>query len=74
MQVNYDSKSDTLRIVLSTTPVKKCEYENPGIVLGYGGDGSLVNVEIPEASRRVDDPKTVDLCFNGRCVQGMKLL
>ena len=74
MQVNYDPKNDSLKIVLSATPVKKCEYDNPGVVLGYGGDGTLVTVEIPEASRRVDDPKTVDLCVNGRNVQGMKLL
>ncbi|BBD09734.1 DUF2283 domain-containing protein [Desulfovibrio ferrophilus] len=74
MQVNYDPEKDTLKIVLSSTPVKKCEYDNPGIILGYGGDGTLVDVEIPEASRRVDDPKSVDLCVRGRNVQGMKLL
>ena len=74
MQVNYDSAKDVLKIVLSSTPVKKCEYDNPGVVLGYGGDGTLVNFEIRDASRRVDDPKSVDLCVNGRSVQGMKLL
>ncbi|MBU1003902.1 MAG: DUF2283 domain-containing protein [Proteobacteria bacterium] len=74
MQVNYDPDKDTLKIVLSSTPVKKCDYDNPGIILGYAGDGSLVDLEIPEASRRMDDPKTVDLCVRGRSVQGMKLL
>ncbi|WP_461209741.1 DUF2283 domain-containing protein [Desulfocurvus sp. DL9XJH121] len=74
MQVHYDPANDVLKIVLSSTPVKKCEYDMPGVILGYGGDGSLVNFEIREASRRVDDPKTVDLCVNGRSVQGMKLL
>lgn len=74
MQVHYDSDKDVLKIVLSATPAAKMEYDNPGIVLGYGGDGSLVNLELRDASRKVDDPKTVDLCVNGRSVQGMKLL
>lgn len=74
MQVCYDSKNDVLTIVLSTTPVRTLDTEKPGVVLGYGGDGSLVNFEIKNASRRIDDPRSVDLCVNGRNIQGMKLL
>lgn len=74
MKVNYDAQKDVLRIVLSTTPVRKCDYEKPGVVLGYGGDGSLVNLEIREASRKIDDPRAVDLAMNGRSVHGVRLL
>ncbi len=74
MQVHYDPQKDVLKVVLSSTPVGKHEYDMPGVVLGYGGDGTLVTCEIREASRHVDDPKSVDLFVNGRSVQGMKLL
>ncbi len=74
MQVCYDSTKDVLTIVLSSTPVRTFESDNPGVVIGYGGDGSLVHFEIKDASRRIDDPRSVDLCVNGRNVQGMKLL
>lgn len=74
MQVHYDSEKDVLKIVLSTTPVGKRDFDKDGIILGYAGDGSLVNLEIERASHKVDDPKTVDMCVNGRSVQGLKLL
>ncbi|WP_028587865.1 DUF2283 domain-containing protein [Desulfocurvus vexinensis] len=74
MQLCYDSKNDVLTIVLSSTPVRTLDTEKPGVVLGYGGDGTLVNFEIKNASRRIDNPRSVDLCVNGRNVQGMKLL
>lgn len=74
MQVCYDSEKDVLRIVLSDVPVRKHDSEKPGVVIGYGGDGTLVDFEIRDASRRIDDPRTVDLCVNGRNVQGMKIL
>lgn len=74
MQVHYDSDKDVLKIVLSSIPVGKRDFDKDGVVLGYAGDGSLVNLEIEKASRRIDDPKSVDLCVNGRSVQGLKLL
>jgi uncharacterized protein YuzE len=74
MQLCYDSENDVLTIVLSSTPVRTLDTEKPGVVLGYGGDGSLVNFEIKNASRRIDNHRSVDLCVNGRNVQGMKLL
>ncbi|GAB6177208.1 hypothetical protein JCM16814_20990 [Desulfobaculum senezii] len=74
MKVNYDEQKDVLRIVLSGTPVRRCDHEKPGVVLGYGGDGTLVNLEIRDASRKIDNPRSVDIAMNGRSVHGMRLL
>lgn len=74
MQVCYDSENDILKIVLSDAPVRKHDSEKPGVVLGYGGDGTLVDFEIRDASRRIDDPRSVDLSVNGRNIQGMMIL
>ncbi len=73
MRMDYDKKKDILKIVLSTTPVKKSSFDNPGVVLGYGSDGTLVSLEIREASRKVENPKLVDISVNGRNVQGLTL-
>lgn len=74
MKVNYDAQKDVLKISLSSTPVRNCDFDKPGVVLGYGSDGSLVDLEIREASRKIDNPRSVDLAMNGRSVHGVRLL
>lgn len=73
MRINYDPEQDVLKIILTDVPVSRCDHEKPGIILGYGGDGSLANMEIHEASQRIDNPRRVDIALRGQCVQGMQL-
>lgn len=60
MQVIYDSKTDTLTMILKEGPVAESDEDKPGIVLDYDGAGNLVSLEILDASRRVSQPRNVE--------------
>lgn len=61
MKVKYDKEVDILYIKLSDSPVKESDEDKPGIVLDYAGDGSIVGIEIMEASKKFPDPEKVEL-------------
>ncbi|MCK4417825.1 MAG: DUF2283 domain-containing protein [Candidatus Latescibacteria bacterium] len=56
MRVIYDQKTDTLTIVLGEAPVAESDEDKPGIILDYDASGSIVSLEILDASRRVIQP------------------
>jgi uncharacterized protein YuzE len=60
MKVRYDPDVDVLRILLSERPVEESDEEKPGVILDYDKDGNLVGLEILNASRRVENPGSVD--------------
>lgn len=60
MKVTYDPQSDTLRIVLSSVPIEDMSKEQPGIIFNYGDDDQLIGLEILDASKRVEDPLSVE--------------
>ena len=59
MKVTYDPEVDVLRIVLNDAPIAESDEERPGIIFDLSADGTLVGLEILEASKRVDDPRMV---------------
>ena len=59
MKVTYDPEVDVLRIVLSDTAIAESDEERPGVILDFDVDGNVVGLEILEASKRVDNPRTV---------------
>ena len=59
MKVTYDPEVDVLRIVLSETDIAESDEERPGVILDFDANGNVVGLEILEASKRVDDPRTV---------------
>jgi uncharacterized protein YuzE len=61
MKVNYDSKTDTLSVVLKdNTAVHESDEDKPGVILDYDKDGNLISFEILDASKRVTDTHKVD--------------
>ena len=60
MKVTYDPEVDVLRILFSDTPVKESDEEKPGVIMDYDKEGNLVGMEVLEASKRMDDPKSVE--------------
>jgi uncharacterized protein YuzE len=53
MRVHYDSKTDTLSVVLKdNTPVHESDEDKPGVILDYDKDGNLISFEILDASKR----------------------
>jgi uncharacterized protein YuzE len=61
MKVKYDSKTDTLSVVLKdNTAVHESDEDKPGVILDYDKDGNLISFEILDASKRVTDAHKVD--------------
>ena len=66
MKVNYDTKTDTLSLILKeNASVIESDEEKPGILLDFDGQGDLVSMEILDASRRVTEAKRVDFQIAG---------
>jgi uncharacterized protein YuzE len=61
MKVTYDSKTDTLSVILRDgARITESDEDKPGVVLDYDENGNLVSLEILDASQRVTDARTVD--------------
>jgi len=61
MKVRYDAETDTLTLVLRSSPVHESDEGNPGVILDYDKEGNVVGIEILDASKRVDNPQTVEV-------------
>lgn len=51
MKVKYDKEVDVVYIKFSDSPVKKSDEDKPGIILDYAEDGTIVSIEILNASK-----------------------
>ncbi|MHB8646892.1 MAG: DUF2283 domain-containing protein [Thermomicrobiales bacterium] len=60
MKVTYDPDVDVLRIVLNTTEIEESDEEKPGVILDYDKDGNIVGLEILDASKRVENPRSLE--------------
>lgn len=60
MKVRYDPEVDVLRIVLNDAPVEESDESKPGVILDYDKDGNMVGLEVLDASKRVEDPMSVE--------------
>lgn len=59
MKVTYDTETDILRIILSETSIDESDEDKPGIILDYDKDGEIVGIEILDASKRMENPKSL---------------
>jgi len=60
MKVTYDPEVDVLRIVFSSTPVEESAEDKPGLILDYDKDGNIVGLEVLDASKRIENPRSVE--------------
>lgn len=60
MKVMYDPEVDVLRILFSSAAIQESDENRPGVIFDYDREGKLVGMEILDASRQMDNPKTVE--------------
>jgi uncharacterized protein YuzE len=60
MKVRYDAETDTLTLLLRSSPVHESDEDKPGVILDYDKDGNVVGIEILDASKRVEDPQRIE--------------
>lgn len=65
MKVRYDADTDTLTVTFRDVPVAESDEDKPGVILDYDGQGNLVAVGVLDASRRVEEPRSVTLAAEG---------
>ena len=61
MKVRYDKETDILVVTFSEGPVAESDEKNPGMILDYDKNGSIVSIEIMDASERVSNPEKVEI-------------
>lgn len=65
MRIRYDAQVDILSIVFNDRPVEESDEEKPDLILDYDKDGNIVSVEILDASKHIENPKSLDYAVAG---------
>ena len=66
MKVTYDSRTDSLTVILKEdVAVAESDEDKPGIILDYDDQGDLLAIEILDASRRVTDTRRIEYQATG---------
>ena len=65
MKVTYDTEVDVLRIIFSQSAIEESDEDKPGVILDYDKDGNIVGLEILDASKRMENPKSLDYSVLG---------
>ncbi|MBK1987315.1 DUF2283 domain-containing protein [Sphaerospermopsis aphanizomenoides BCCUSP55] len=60
MKITYNAEVDVLRIIFSDVQVEESDEEKPGIILDYDEFGNMIGIEILDASKRMDNPCSVE--------------
>jgi uncharacterized protein YuzE len=65
MKISYDPQTDILRVLLSNTAIEESDEDKPGLILDYDKQGNIVGLEVLDASKRVDNPRSVEYAVAG---------
>ena len=60
MKVKYDREADVIYISLSDKAIKESDENKPGVILDYSEDGSIVAIEILNASKNLPQPDKME--------------
>jgi uncharacterized protein YuzE len=60
LKVTYDPDVDVLYILLRDAPIEESDEDKPGVVLDYDKEGHIVGIEILDASKRTENPRSVE--------------
>ncbi len=65
MKIVYDQGVDVLRILFSDAKIEESDEDKPGLILDYDIEGNVVGLEVLDASKCIEDPKSVDYAVTG---------
>ena len=60
MKLKYNKEMDVLYISFNKNKIKESDEEKPGIILDYDKAGSIVGIEILDASKKMKNPAIVE--------------
>jgi uncharacterized protein YuzE len=60
MKVKYDKEVDVMYISFSKNKIAESDENKKGVILDYDKDGSIVGIEILDASKRMTNPTNVE--------------
>ena len=64
MKIQYDPEVDVVQIILSSKPVEESGEEKAGIIFDYDKKGNIVGIEILNASKRIENPRSFEYAVN----------
>ena len=56
MKIKYDKEVDILYIQFSDKKVGESDEEKPGIILDYDNEGTIIGIEVLNASKKMPKP------------------
>ncbi len=65
MKVYYDPGVDVLRILFSNQAIEESDEDKPGVIIDYDNKGNIVGLEVLEASKNVENPRSVEYAVAG---------
>jgi len=65
MKIFYDPEVDVLRILFSSHAIEESDEDKPGVIIDYDKEGNIVGIEVLEASKRVENPWTLEYAGAG---------
>jgi len=65
MKITYDPGVDVLRIIFSAVAIEESDEDKPGIIMDYDTGGNIVGMEILDASKRMENPKSLEYVVAG---------
>lgn len=60
MKVTYDPETDILRVLFSSAAIEESDEDKPGVILDYDKEGNIVGLEILDASKRTENPRSFE--------------
>jgi len=65
MKITYDPGVDVLRIIFSAVAIEESDEDKPGIIMDYDTGGNIVGMEILDASKRMENPRSLEYVVVG---------
>jgi len=65
MKDYYDPEVDVLRILFSNQDIEESDEDKPGVIIDYDKNGNIVGLEVLEASKNMENPRSVEYAVAG---------